>query len=161
MPVADTSQQLEFMQEAVRLALESVESGGGPFGAVVVRDGQVIGRGSNRVTVSNDPTAHAEVMAIRDACNRVGDFRLVGAQLYVSCEPCPMCLAAAYWAHVDRIYFAASREDAAAAGFDDEVIYREVCLPPSDRAVTMQRLLPDIGRQPFVAWRSKQDRIDY
>lgn len=157
----EREQQLRFMREAIALAEESVRSGGGPFGAVVVRAGEVVGRGSNRVTPNTDPTAHAEVMAIRDACRNLGVFSLEGCELYVNCEPCPMCLAAAYWARLERIYHAATRQDAAAAGFDDALIYQEVCLPAPQRRLSMAQLLPEEAMTAFAAWSALPDRVDY
>jgi tRNA(Arg) A34 adenosine deaminase TadA len=150
----------EYLAESIALATESVEQGGGPFGAVVVKDGKIIGRGSNRVTLNNDPTAHAEVQAIRDACNAIQDFSLAGATLYASCEPCPMCLASIYWARLDRIVYAASREDAAVAGFDDGVIAREMALPPAQRSLQTQQLAVD-GSLPFIRWREIEGKVEY
>ena len=130
---------LEFLREAVRLSLEKMEAGeGGPFGAVVVQKGKIVGRGWNRVTSTNDPTAHAEIVAIRDACACLKTFSLAGCEIYTSCEPCPMCFAAIYRARLERIYCAATCEDAAAAGFDDCQFYREVVLPPSSRSIPMR-----------------------
>lgn len=157
----EREQQLHFMREALALAEASVASGGGPFGAVVVRAGVVVGRGSNRVTPDNDPTAHAEVMAIRDACRNLGIFSLEGCELYVNCEPCPMCLAAAYWARLERIYHAATRQDAAAAGFDDALIYQEVCLPAAQRRLPLEQLLPEEAMTAFAAWAELACRVDY
>lgn len=159
--MSDAEQQQHFMREALALAAQSVRDGGGPFGAVVVRDGVVIGRGNNRVTPDNDPTAHAEVVAIRAACRSQGSFSLEGCELYVNCEPCPMCLAAAYWARLERIYYAATRDDAATAGFDDALIYQEVCLLPEQRRLPLLRLLPEEAGDAFAAWAAKADRIDY
>lgn len=159
--MSDTEQQRYCMREALALAAQSVRDGGGPFGAVVVRDGVIIGRGSNRVTPDNDPTAHAEVVAIRAACRTLNSFSLEGCELYVNCEPCPMCLAAAYWARLERIYYAATRDDAAAAGFDDALIYREVCLLPEQRRLPLRRLLPEEAGDAFAAWTAKADRVDY
>ncbi|MEN8169142.1 MAG: nucleoside deaminase [Pseudomonadota bacterium] len=150
----------QFLEQAIALATTSVERGGGPFGAVVVKGGEVIGRGTNEVTLNNDPTAHAEVLAIRDACNNIGDFSLMGATLYASCEPCPMCLAAIYWARLDRIVYAASREDAAAAGFDDGVIAREIQLPLDERHMKTLQLDVD-GSVPFLHWKEKEDKTRY
>ena len=159
--MSDTEQRQYCMREALALAAQSVRDGGGPFGAVVVRDGVIIGRGSNRVTPDNDPTAHAEVVAIRAACRTLNSFSLEGCELYVNCEPCPMCLAAAYWARLERIYYAATRDDAAAAGFDDALIYQEVCLLPEQRRLPLRRLLPEEAGDAFAAWMAKADRIDY
>jgi len=151
-----------FMEEAVRLALEGgAVEGGGPFGAVVVRDGTVIGRGWNRVTPSGDPTAHAEIVAIRDACRALGAFRLDGCELYSSCEPCPMCLGAIYWARLARVIYGATRGDAAAAGFDDSLIYRELALPPGERAIPMTQLLRDEALESFRRWGELEGRTPY
>src|SRR5450631_2281452 len=131
-----TEKDIEFLQQAIALAKEGIEGGlGGPFGCIIVKDGQVIGRGSNRVTSSNDPTAHAEVVAIRDACGRLGDYQLKGCDLYTSCEPCPVCLGAIYWARPRRVIYAATRDQAADAGFDDDFIYREINLPFEGRQI--------------------------
>lgn len=151
-----------FMRRAIALAVENVESGrGGPFGAVVVRDGEVIAEGTNQVTTSHDPTAHAEVLAIREACKKLGDFHLPGCEIYTSCEPCPMCLGAVYWARLDRIWYAARREQAAAAGFSDELIYQEIPRSPRDRTIPSRPLLDDAADRPFEAWRRKQDKVPY
>lgn len=150
-----------FMREAIALAERSVAGGGGPFGAVVVRDGRIIGRGHNRVTLDNDPTAHAEIVAIRDACRATGNFSLAGSELYVSCEPCPMCLSAAYWARLERIFYAATTADAAGGGFDDAAIYAEVCAPAAQRRIATVQLLRDEAAGVFAAWLAKGDRTDY
>lgn len=149
-----------FLAEAIALAEESVEQGGGPFGAVVVKDGEVIGRGSNSVTLSHDPTAHAEVSAIRQACQMINDFSLDGATLYASCEPCPMCLSAIYWARLGRVVYAATREQAAEAGFDDSLIAREMILPLEQRQLLMQKSSLD-GAAPFKKWQSKENKVPY
>ncbi len=154
--------KLKFMREAVRLAIANVKQGrGGPFGAVVVREGLVVGRGVNRVTSANDPTAHAEIVAIREACGKLGVFHLADCELYTTCEPCPMCLGAAYWARVRRIYHASSRADAAAAGFADEWIYEEFSRPPAARRVPLRRLGRAEGRKVFAAWNRQAGRIEY
>jgi tRNA(Arg) A34 adenosine deaminase TadA len=150
-----------YLREAISLAETSVEEGGGPFGAVVVCNGEVIGRGSNRVTRDNDPTAHAEVEAIREACQHLGNFQLSGCVLYVNCEPCPMCLAAAYWARLDAVYYAASAEDAAAAGFDDVLIRRELVMPPQQRKLSMQQALREAAQATFLHWRELEDKQEY
>jgi len=129
----------DFLRQAIDLANRSVDEGGGPFGAVIVRKGLVIGRGNNRVTLDNDPTAHAEVQAIRDACRKEKDFSLSGSVLYASCEPCPMCMAAIYWARIERVVFAASGEDASHAGFDDRWIARELCQPYAERSLPVEQ----------------------
>lgn len=151
-----------FMQEAIRLSVEKMREGkGGPFGAVVVKDGQIISRGWNEVTTTNDPTAHAEVVAIREACRALQTFRLDGCELYASCEPCPMCLSAIYWAHIDRLYFAATRQDAAGAGFDDEFLYREILLPVGERRMPTRQLLRDPALVAFAEWKARPDKIPY
>lgn len=151
----------KFMREAVRLAEESVARGGGPFGAVVVRDGEIIAAASNRVTLDNDPTAHAEVAAIREACRREGSFKLAGCEIYASCEPCPMCLSAIYWAGISRIYYGGTRGDAKAAGFDDSFIYDEIPLAPERRAVPAGQLLVEGVQGPFRLWAEKEDKTEY
>jgi guanine deaminase len=152
----------EFLERAVRLARDHVESGGGgPFGAVIVRQGRIVAEGVNLVTASLDPTAHAEVTAIRRACVTSGEFELRDCDIYSSCEPCPMCLGAIYWARLQNVYYAASRHDAAAAGFDDEFIYREFASGLAVRRIPLiQGRLPD-SLAPFEAWRRKRDKILY
>jgi len=150
------------MREACRLAEDGVRRGrGGPFGCVVVRSGKVVGRGSNQVTSSNDPTAHAEVVAIRDACQCLGTFRLADCEIYASCEPCPMCLAAIYWAHIPVVYYGNTRQDAAAVGFDDDFIYQQIPLAPDRRAVRMEPLLRDEAQAAFREWSGKPDKVAY
>lgn len=151
----------KFLREVIAMADASVSQGGGPFAALVVRDGEVIGRGSNRVTLDNDPTAHAEVQAIRDACRRSGGFSLKGCLLYVNCEPCPMCMAAAYWARLDGVVYAASAEDAARVGFDDVLIREELRLEPGERRLPMHQGLRDEAQATFEQWFRLEDRIDY
>lgn len=151
-----------FMREAIRISLETMRKNlGGPFGAVVVRRGKIVGRGWNQVTSSNDPTAHAEIMALREACRRLETFQLEGCELYSSCEPCPMCLSASYWARVDRVFFANTREDAAGIGFDDEKIYREVGLPVAKRRLPMKQLLRGEALAAFKVWEAKRDKVRY
>ena len=151
-----------FMEQAIRLAVENVNSGrGGPFAAVVVKNGKVVATGSNRVTSTNDPTAHAEVTAIREACRALNTFQLTGCELYTSCEPCPMCLGAIYWARPDRVYFAATAGDAAEAGFDDSFIYEELKRPYSERRIPLEPMMRAQGLEPFRAWNEKSDRIRY
>ena len=150
-----------FVREAVALATASVASGGGPFGAIVVRAGEMLGRGVNRVTRDHDPTAHAEVVAIRDACTNIGDFRLDGCTLYVSCMPCPMCLAASYWARLTRVIYAARAEDAAAVGFDDVSIASELGIPADQRRLPLIHLPVQDGLAPLQAWARKSDKIPY
>ena len=155
-------QHRAFIREAVEMATENVASGkGGPFGAIIVKDRQVIGRGVNRVTERHDPTAHAEVMAIRDACTRLGHFRLEGADIYTSCEPCPMCLGALYWAHIRTIYYAAVNTDAARAGFDDSFIYKEIPLPHDKRAIPIHQLECSHALRPFDTWVEMENKIEY
>jgi len=153
---------VEAMTEALALAARNVVDGhGGPFGAVIVCDGLIVARGWNQVTSTNDPTAHAEVVAIRRACASLSTFSLAGCELFTSCEPCPMCLAAAYWARVDRIWFSATRLQAAAAGFSDDDIYDEIPRPLHLRKLPISALLGDAGQGPFDAWKAKLDRIAY
>ena len=152
----------EFLREAIRLSIEKSQAGeGGPFGAVVVQNDTVVGRGWNRVVSTNDPTAHAEIMAIRAACRRLGTFSLAGCDIYASCEPCPMCLAAIYWARLDRVYYAAGRQDAAAVGFDDSRIYQELAMNVADRSIPMAQDLHDEACEAFRAWLLKADRTPY
>ncbi len=151
----------DFMQRAIRLACESVETQGGPFGAVIVRDGAVIAEGMNRVTPDKDPTAHAEMVAIRAACAALNRFDLRGCTIYTSCEPCPMCLAALHWARVDRIVYAASQQDAAAAGFDDAELYAEVARPHAERSTPIVQEMGDEGTEPFDAWERHEARVAY
>ena len=150
------------MREAIRISIAKMRANcGGPFGAVVVRKGKIIGRGWNQVTSTNDPTAHAEVTAIRDACRRLKTFQLDDCELYTSCEPCPMCLAAIYWARLRRIYFANTRKDAARIEFDDEFLYREVALPISRRKIPMKQFLRMEAIAAFKEWAGKADKIRY
>lgn len=150
----------------LKLAIEFAQKGmdndsGGPFGCVIVKNGEVIGHGYNQVTSSNDPTAHAEIIAIRNACKALGSFQLDGCVLYTSCEPCPMCLGAIYWARPERIVYACSREDAAAIGFDDDFIYREIPLPLSERRINTTQLMQDEGRMVMNLWNEKSGRSEY
>jgi tRNA(Arg) A34 adenosine deaminase TadA len=154
--------QETFMREAIRLSrVKSRENHGGPFGAVVVRQGKIIGRGWNRVTSQNDPTAHAEITAIRAACKRLKTFQLNDCELYASCEPCPMCLAAIYWARFKKVYYANTRRDAAQIKFDDEFIYREVARPIARRKIPMVQMLRLEALQAFAEWNAKPDKIRY
>jgi guanine deaminase len=151
-----------FMREAIGLAADGMRSGrGGPFGCVIVRHGKVIARGSNRVTSENDPTAHAEVTAIRSACRDLSKFSLDDCELYTRCEPCPMCLAAIYWARIPRIYYANTRADAAAIGFDDDFIYQQIPLAPEHRSLEMKSLLRDEAQGAFIEWLKKPDKVRY
>lgn len=151
-----------FIAHAIDLAIRNAESGaGGPFGAVVVKDGEIVATGANRVTDTNDPTAHAEVVAIRAACAALGSFQLDGCDVYCSCEPCPMCLGALYWARPRAVYFAATHVDAADAGFDDRFIYEEIARPPHERSLRMVRLPHDGAAEPFARWKKVGSRTDY
>jgi len=151
----------EWMRETLRLARENVAAGGGPFGALVLREGVLVATGVNRVVPDGDPTAHAEVVAIRQACRRLGAFQLSGCELFASCEPCPMCAGAIGWARLDRIYYAGVREDAAAAGFDDALLWNDLARAPAIRTVPGERLLGEEGRAPFAAWAAKGDKARY
>ena len=151
----------EFMQEAVARACENIKKGGGPFAALIVKEGRVSARTGNTVTLDNDPTAHAEVNAIREACRKLGTFDLSGCEIYSSCEPCPMCLSAIYWARVDRIYISGLRQDAAEAGFDDEFLYREIGKPYPQRKIPVSVLLREEGKTPFAHWKKYESKIPY
>jgi guanine deaminase len=152
----------KFMREAIRLSLSKMRANrGGPFGAVVVKKNKVVGRGWNRVTSTNDPTAHAEVSAIRDACQKLKTFQLDDCELYTSCEPCPMCLAAIYWARLRKVFYANTRKDAARIEFDDDLIYREISVPIARRQIPMKQLLHDEALKVFVEWKDKPDKIRY
>ncbi len=152
----------KFMLEAVHTALRGMNNNeGGPFGCVIVKDGKIVGRGNNRVTSTNDPTAHAEVNAIRDACKNLGTFQLDGCEIYTSCEPCPMCLGAIYWARPDKVYYGSNQIDAANIGFDDAFIYEEIPLPYNERSIPFEQLGRELALEPFVQWRDKEDKIEY
>ena len=150
-----------FIRQAIEMAVISVRRDGGPFAALVVKDGVVIATGTNQVTRGNDPTAHAEIVAIREACRVLGDFQLTGCDIYASCEPCPMCLGAIYWARPSRVFFAATRQEAAAAGFDDAFIYQQIAVPPAQRTIPMIHLADELCHQPFEEWSGKLDRRRY
>lgn len=153
---------VEFLREAIRLAVESVQSGnGGPFGALVVREGTIIGRGINRVTSDNDPTAHAEIEAIREACRALGSFQLTECVIYCSSEPCPMCMAAIYWARPNQVIYAADKHAAALAGFDDEFIYEELAKPIEARSIRMRQLRLEEAGQALAMWEELDDKIEY
>jgi guanine deaminase len=151
----------DFLRQAIHLAEVSVRNGGGPFGAVVVNEGEIVGRGHNRVTLDNDPTAHAEMQAIRDACQHLGNFSLEGCILYVNCEPCPMCLAACYWAHIDEIIYAASASDAAQIGFDDVLIREDCSRDKRERKLPMRQALRDEALDVFQMWQAMEDKTEY
>ncbi len=151
-----------FMARAIRLSIDNVLSArGGPFGAVIVKDGQAIAEAANQVTSTNDPTAHAEVIAIREACSKLRRFDLTGCEIYTSCEPCPMCLGAIYWARIDRIYFANDAADASQAGFDDSLLYQELRRNHSQRKIPMVQMMREEGLEAFRAWKSSSNKIEY
>lgn len=152
----------KFMRVAIRISIDMMRCGkGGPFGAVIVKGSKIVGRGCNEVTSSRDPTAHAEIVAIRDACHRLTTFVLEGCELYTSCEPCPMCLSAIYWARIPRVFYANTRKDAAKIAFDDDFIYREVALPIHKRSLKMKQILRDEALRAFIEWDKKADKIPY
>ena len=151
----------QLMQRAITLSEESVKNGGGPFGAVIAKDGLIIAEAANRVTLDHDPTAHAEVSAIREACRKLDTFDLSGCNIYTSCEPCPMCLGAIYWAHLDKIFYGNDRLDAARIGFDDDFIYKELSLGVDKRTKDTQRILSDQARKAFDMWMTKADKTEY
>lgn len=151
-----------FMTRAIQLSIENVRSAqGGPFGAVVVKDASIIAEGVNQVTLTNDPTAHAEVLAIRQACQKLGLFELKGCELYTSCEPCPMCLGAIYWARLSRVYYGGVAADASKAGFDDSFIYREIAEPHGKRGIPMIQMMREEALAAFRAWEEKPNKIAY
>ncbi|MGA3293160.1 MAG: nucleoside deaminase [Candidatus Acidiferrales bacterium] len=151
-----------FMARAIQLSIDNVRSGrGGPFGAIVVKDGKIVAEGVNRVTETNDPTAHAEVLAIREACKKLGLFELKGCEIYTSCEPCPMCLGAIYWARPDRVYFGNTAADAAKAGFDDSFIYDEIPQPHSARKIPMIQMMREQALEGFRAWENQPNKLPY
>lgn len=151
----------ELMRKAIELSVKNVAEGGGPFGAVIAKNGEIVATGVNRVTDEHDPTAHAEVSAIRAACRKLNTFDLSGCEIYTSCEPCPMCLGAIYWAHLDRMYYGNNQHDAAGIGFDDAFIYEEIALKPEERRLAPTRLLPEEAIKAFEAWRLKDDKVEY
>jgi len=164
MSVAEEKKKRAFAMEAINLSRKKMQAGeGGPFGAVIVRkeSDEIVARGWNKVTSTNDPTAHAEVTAIRNACSKLGTFNLAGCELYTSCEPCPMCLAAMYWSRVDKVYYCATRNDAADAGFDDSFIYDQVPLHPCERSLDMEQMAQKDAKQVFELWKVKADKIEY
>lgn len=149
------------MREAIDLSIENVKNGGGPFGAVIVKDGKIIARGANRVTANNDPTAHAEVTAIRNACSEMKTFKLEGCTIYTSCEPCPMCLSAIYWAGIERIYFGNNKHDADHIGFGDQFIYEEIDKPMSERSIPSEQMMHEEALEALRDWENKEDKIEY
>ncbi len=156
------SDKEKFMHEAIRLSIDMMRSGkGGPFGAVIVKNGEIIARGFNQVTSHNDPTAHAEVVAIREACKVLNTFQLTGCEIFTSCEPCPMCLGAIYWARPDKMYYANTKTDAANIGFDDDFIYKEIALPLSERNLKTEQIGRADALKAFEEWAQKKDKIEY
>lgn len=153
--------QEQFMKMAIELACKNIDNGGGPFGAVIVKDGEIVGKGGNSVTNHLDPTAHAEVMAIRDACRNLKTFLLEGCEIYSSCEPCPMCLSAIYWAHINKIYYGCTKEDAADAGFDDSFIYQELDRPADHRKIRAEEHSRVNSQTVFKKWVEKEDKTEY
>ena len=151
----------KFMRKAIALSIQNIQKGGGPFGAVIVKDGKVIATGVNRVTKNTDPTAHAEVTAIRKASKKLGTFDLAGCDIYTSCEPCPMCLGAVYWAHLDKMYYGNTKADAKNIGFDDSFIYDEIELKPERRRLLTTQLLPDEAIEAFKAWATTENKVEY
>ena len=151
----------KFMLRAIELSISSANGTGGPFGCVIVKDDKIIAEGSNKVTFSNDPTAHAEIVAIREACKKLNTFNLSGCDLYASCEPCPMCLSAIYWSHVDNIFYANTREDAKKINFDDSLIYSEISKKNEDRKIPIKQMLRDEALKAFEIWDKKTDKIEY
>jgi tRNA(Arg) A34 adenosine deaminase TadA len=158
----ENTDSISFMREAIQLAMDNVtQNNGGPFGAIVVKNGEIVGRGYNQVTANNDPTAHAEVMAIRDACHNLQTFQLDGCVLYTSCEPCPMCLGAIYWARPDKLYYGCTKDDAAAIAFDDAFIYEELKVPLSERKIPMLPLSREEALVAFQLWENNTKKISY
>jgi len=161
-PAPIISDHEKFMGEAIKEAIKGMNANeGGPFGCVIVKGGKIIGRGNNKVTSTNDPTAHAEVTAIRDACKHLNSFQLDGCTIYTSCEPCPMCLGAIYWARPDKVYFGCNQEDAANIDFDDEFIYKEIPLPYDKRSIPFEQCARDIAIVAFQKWEEKEDKTAY
>ena len=161
MSTEHATKSAEFMRRAISLALENIRSGGGPFGAVIAKDGRIAAEGVNRVTANNDPTAHAEVVVIREACRALADFQLAGCDLYTTCEPCPMCLGAIYWARLSRVFYGGTAGDAAAAGFDDAFIYEELKHAHESRRIPMTQLFRDESLTIFSAWKKLESKTEY
>ena len=151
----------EFMKRAIELSIESVNTGGGPFGCVIVKNGKIVSEGSNKVTLTNDPTAHGEIVAIRNACKKLNNFKLKGSELYSTCEPCPMCLSAIYWARIDKIYYANTREDAQKIDFDDSLIYSEFNKNIGERKIPMIQMMRSEALKAFELWDKKTDKVKY
>ena len=152
---------IDFMRRAIELSIQNIKNNGGPFGCVIVKENKIIAEGVNRVTHNNDPTAHAEIIAIRNACEKLNTFNLKGCELYTSCEPCPMCLSAIYWSHIDKIYYGNTRLDAAKIGFDDNYIYKELSKKTSQRKIPMQQINQEDAIKVFKEWELKPDKIKY
>ena len=151
----------KFILRAIELSIESAKKVGGPFGSIIVKDNQIISEGSNQVTSTNDPTAHGEIVAIREACKKLNTFKLEGCDLYSSCEPCPMCLSAIYWSHIDKIFYANTRDDAKKIEFDDSFIYSEISKKNKDRSILMEQILRDEALEAFEIWKNKTDKTKY
>jgi len=161
-PISGEFLDAKFMRRAIELSQQNVQSNnGGPFGAVVVKNGKIIGEGANQVLATNDPSAHAEVVAIRAACRALNAFQLSGCEIYASCEPCPMCMGLIYWSRPDRVYYANTAADAARIGFDDAKIYRELAMPAAERSLPLQQLMRDEALSAFKSWEEKPDKIQY
>ena len=153
--------KIDFMKKAIDLSIQNIKDSGGPFGCVIVKDNNIIAEGVNRVTFNNDPTAHAEIVAIRNACNKLNTFNLEGCELYSSCEPCPMCLSAIYWSHVDKVYYGNSRDDAAKIQFDDKFIYDELLLNMEERKIPISQISRDEAIKAFNLWENEENKIKY
>jgi guanine deaminase len=153
--------KIDFMKRAIDLSIQNIKNNGGPFGCVIVKDNNIIAEGVNRVTFNNDPTAHAEIVAIRNACNKLNTFNLEGCELYSSCEPCPMCLSAIYWSHVDKVYYGNSRDDAAKIQFDDKFIYDELLLNMEERKIPISQISRDEAIKAFNLWENEENKIKY
>ena len=151
----------KFMERAIELSIESINNNGGPFSSVIIKEGKIIAEGSNKVTSTNDPTAHGEIVAIRQACKKLNDFNLKGCELYSTCEPCPMCLSAIYWAHIDKIYYANTRNDAQKIDFDDSLIYSELLKNVKKRKIPMVQMMHDEALKAFELWDEKTDKVKY
>ncbi len=152
---------IDFMKRAIELSIQNIKNNGGPFGCIIVKENKIIAEGVNRVTLNNDPTAHAEIIAIRNACKKLNTFNLAECELYTSCEPCPMCLSAIYWSHIDKIYYGNSRLDASKIGFDDDFIYNELNKDLSSRKIQMKQISQNEAKKAFLDWDKKIDKVEY
>ena len=152
---------IDFMRRAIEISIQNIKNNGGPFGCVIVKENKIIAEGVNRVTLNNDPTAHAEIIAIRNACKKLNTFNLEKCELYTSCEPCPMCLSAIYWSHIDKIYYGNSRLDASKIGFDDDFIYNELNKDLSSRKIQMKQISQNEAKKAFLDWDKKIDKVEY